>query len=48
LDEHDLELGEWSAEREFGGAPADPPHQLAAWERLAHTLLLSNAFMFVD
>lgn len=48
LDEQDQEVKGWSAEREFAGAPSDPPHQLTAWERLAHTILLSNAFMFVD
>jgi hypothetical protein len=48
LDEQDREASGWSAEREFAGEPSDLPHQLTAWERLAHTLLLSNAFMFVD
>ena len=48
LGELDGKTGRWSAEREFAGRPSDPPHQLTAWERLAHTLLLSNAFMFVD
>ena len=39
---------EWSAERDFAGAPGGATHRLDAWERFAHTLLLSNAFMFVD
>jgi hypothetical protein len=48
LDELDGKAARWNAEREFAGKPSNPPHQLTAWERLAHTLLLSNAFMFVD
>ncbi|CAN5454184.1 PSD1 and planctomycete cytochrome C domain-containing protein [soil metagenome] len=39
---------EWDAESEFGGEVTRPAHQLDAWERFAHALLLSNAFMFVD
>ena len=38
----------WSAEQEFAGVPSAPSRQLDAWERLAHTILLSNAFMFID
>ncbi|MFT6242089.1 MAG: hypothetical protein ACJAQT_004192 [Akkermansiaceae bacterium] len=48
VDGQDGEVGGWSAEREFAGIPTEPAHQLTAWERLAHTLLLSNAFIFVD
>ena len=48
MDEQDGKVGGWSAEREFAGIPTEPAHQLTAWERLAHTLLLSNAFIFVD
>ena len=36
---------EWSSAREFGGPPGGA---LGPWERYAHTLLLSNEFVFVD
>ncbi|YCM44625.1 DUF1549 and DUF1553 domain-containing protein [Verrucomicrobiaceae bacterium 227] len=38
----------WDAREQFGGEPTQPAHQLDAWERFAHSLLLTNAFMFVD
>ena len=40
--------GGWDARSEFGGKPTKPKRQLDVWERFAHSLLLSNALMFVD
>ncbi len=38
----------WSAKRDFGGEPPQPPPPLTTWERYAQVLLLSNEFVFVD
>ena len=39
---------EWSAKKDFGGPPEQPPKPLSPWEKYAQVLLLSNEFMFVD
>jgi hypothetical protein len=36
---------EWNSERGFHGPQAEP---LGPWQRLAHTLMLTNEFMFLD
>ncbi|MFL3667081.1 MAG: DUF1553 domain-containing protein, partial [Verrucomicrobiota bacterium] len=38
----------WHAKQQFGGKITKPKHQLDAWERFAHSLLLTNTFMFID
>ncbi|MCH2060782.1 MAG: DUF1549 and DUF1553 domain-containing protein [Verrucomicrobiales bacterium] len=39
---------EWNANTQFGGKLTNPAKQLNAWERFAHSMLLTNAFMFID
>ena len=39
---------EWDANEQFGGTVSGPGRQLDAWERFAHSLLLTNTFMFID
>ena len=38
----------WDANQQFGGKLTEPARQLDAWERFAHSLLLTNSFMFID
>lgn len=40
-----MEGDDWVAERDFTGPAPDP---LTPWERFAHTLLLSNEFVYVE
>ena len=39
---------EWNANTEFAGELTNPAQQLNAWERFAHSVLLTNAFLFID
>jgi hypothetical protein len=39
---------EWPAESGFAGPQPPPPAPLSAWEKLAHVLLCSNEFLFLD
>ena len=43
-----VDVTEWNAKKDFSGPPAPPPRPLAAWEKYAQVLLLSNEFVFVD
>ena len=45
LEAADGSFQEWSSEDVFRGPPSAP---LTRWERLAHVLLMSNEFLFVD
>ena len=38
----------WDAKKQFGGKITNPKRQLDGWERFAHSLLLTNTFMFID
>ena len=40
--------GEWDARKQFGGPSAAKETPLTPWEKLAHALLMSNEFLFVD
>jgi hypothetical protein len=39
---------EWDAKADFTKPRPEAPKQLAAWEKLAHALLVSNEAAFVD
>ena len=42
------EKGEWNAHTQFAGKLTNPAKQLNAWQRFAHSVLLTNTFLFID
>lgn len=38
----------WDAEKEFAGPPDPLPEPLTPWQKLAHVLLISNEFLYID